>query len=111
MTVIVIRRGEGDASAEIFDYLTAYFNGDINGICKYINIRDDEDAMKGVEKMSGLGQSIYEKGVSQGFAQGEKNLAELIEKLISLGRTEDVSKAASDENARKAFYKEFGIID
>ena len=62
MTVIVIRRGEQTTSVEIFDYLTAYFNSDIDGICKYINIRDDEDIMKGAEKMQGLGQSIYEKG-------------------------------------------------
>lgn len=27
----------------IFDYLNAFFSGDIDGICKYINIKDDSE--------------------------------------------------------------------
>lgn len=46
-----------------------------------------------------------------GRAEGESKLATLIQKLIAAGRTEDVEKAAYDEEARKKFYKEFGMID
>ena len=42
---------------------------------------------------------------------GEDRLAKLISILMSLGRTEDVAKAANDEEARKEFYREFNIID
>jgi len=38
-------------------------------------------------------------------------LATLIKRLLSAGRSADVAIAAEDEEARKRFYKEFGIID
>lgn len=43
--------------------------------------------------------------------KGETMLALLIEKLFADGRTEDARLAASDEEARKRFYKEYGIIE
>ena len=42
-------------------------------------------------------------------SEGEKKLSKLIQQLLSLGRTDDVAKAVSDEDARKAFYREFGM--
>ena len=42
-------------------------------------------------------------------SEGEKKLSKLIQQLLSLGRTDDVAKAVSDEDARKAFYMEFGM--
>ena len=61
---------------------------------------------RGLEQ--GLQQGI-EQGLQQGKELGEKKLSTLITKLIDAGRNEDVAKAASDENARKVFYLEFGI--
>lgn len=52
-----------------------------------------------------------QRGLEQGLEQGERRLAELIHRLITDGRMEDVSKAATDELLRKTFYKEYGIID
>ena len=43
--------------------------------------------------------------------RGEDKLGTLISKLISLGRTDDVSRAASDKNARAVLYAEFGMND
>ena len=51
------------------------------------------------------------EGLAEGKAEGEKKLSKLIQQLLSLGRTDDVAKAVSDEDARKAFYREFGMND
>ena len=61
--------------------------------------------------MCDVAERIENKGRVEGRVEGERNLATLITKLMSSGRISDVEKAASDEAARKAFYKEFGIID
>lgn len=45
----------------------------------------------------------------QGVAEGELLLAELMKCLLSDNRTEDAKLAASDEEARQRFYKEYGI--
>lgn len=73
MTICLIRRGNKESDAEVFDYLTSLFNSDIDGICRYIDIRDNEDVVKGVEQMTGLGDSIYNKGLQQGVQQGIKS--------------------------------------
>lgn len=37
------------------------------------------------------------------------NVASLISKLIALGRSEDVERAANDEDYRKTLFKEFNL--
>ena len=72
-----------------------------------------------VEHMCNLSQVVLEHGEERGIkigetrgeARGENKLGNLISKLIAAGRNDDVLKAASDEEARKKFYKEFGMID
>ena len=70
---------------------------------------------KEIRNMCDVAERLENKGRAEGRVEGrvegERNLATLITRLISLGRISDVEKAASDEAARKAFYKEFGIID
>ena len=86
MTVIIIRRGEKDSEEDIFDYLNSYFNSDVDGICKYVDIRGDDDALKGVENMTGLGESIYNRGIAKGIEKGiEKGVARGVEKGIIEG--------------------------
>lgn len=46
-----------------------------------------------------------------GCIKGENKLGELIINLMNAGRNEDALIAASDEEAREKFYKEFGIVD
>lgn len=48
---------------------------------------------------------------NRGRIEGENRLAELIAKLIDADRNADVELAAKDEDARRNFYKEFGMID
>ena len=50
-------------------------------------------------------------GKIEGKIEGENKLGNLISKLMTAGRNDDALKAASDEEARKKFYKEFGMID
>lgn len=54
---------------------------------------------------------VAERLVNIGEARGEARFAKLVDVLMQLGRTSDIKKAASDEEARKAFYREFGIVD
>ena len=51
------------------------------------------------------------EGRAEGKAEGENLLGNLITKLFGAGRTSDAELAARDEEARKRFYKEFGMID
>lgn len=50
-----------------------------------------------------------EKGIKQGIEQGQNMLAELIERLFADNRIEDARLAATDESARRRFYKEYGL--
>lgn len=43
--------------------------------------------------------------------EGETLFAELISRLFADNRTEDAKLAAEDEEARKRFYREYGMID
>lgn len=61
---------------------------------------------RGVD-MCNLSDVIEEKGIEK----GEALLGTLITKLFEAGRTSDAELAAKDEEARKKFYKEFGLID
>lgn len=49
------------------------------------------------------------KGIQQGNQQGMRRFAELTKKLLSLGRTEDLNRAAEDDSYRDKLFKEFAI--
>ena len=50
-----------------------------------------------------------EEGREEGIEKGENKLASLISKLMELGRTDDVTKCATDEKYRDKLYAEFKI--
>ena len=52
---------------------------------------------------------VWDQGVEKGMEKGEQVLAELMERLLSDERWEDAKLAANDEQARRKFYKEYGI--
>ena len=54
-------------------------------------------------------QMFKEEGRQEGRAEGEDKLGQLIEVLISSGRTEDVKKVATDKVARRTLYREYNI--
>ena len=51
----------------------------------------------------------YIKGKDDGYQEGENRLGNLIIRLTNLGRTEDITKAASDSDFRQKLYQEFQI--
>lgn len=50
-----------------------------------------------------------QENVEKGIKQGQNMLAELIERLFADDRIEDARLAATDESARRRFYKEYGL--
>ena len=92
----------------------------ITKISDYI-LRKEENIRKGVG--AAMGGKVLEleserlfrigkvEGKAEGKAEGENLLGNLITKLFGEGRTSDAELAAKDEEARKRFYKEFGMID
>lgn len=136
LNVVIIRRGK-DTKVPIFDYLSGVFNCDKKKIMEYVNIQDSEIVWKGVNDMSGLGQTIMleamqkgieqgieqgiqqgieqgieqgiQQGIEQGIQQGEDLVAILVCCLKRDGRLNDLDQI-SDEEARKRLYKEYNLI-
>ena len=67
--------------------------------------------------MCNLSDGIYEygeaigeaRGEARGEVKGEDKFGALIEKLFSLGRVDDVQRAATDKAFRAGLFKEFQI--
>ena len=77
----------------------------MKNINKYITVNENGEEEEG--HMCKALEDLFEDG----RAEGEDKLGKLVAKLIFLGRTDDVSRAASDKNARAALYAEFGMSD
>lgn len=105
MSVILIRRGR-KADIPIFEYLSGIFDCDRQKMAKYVDIESSEPIRKGVEAMSGLGQTILDKGIQE----GETLLATLVGCLKRDGRLNDLDDIADDEK-RKRLYREYGLLD
>ena len=56
-------------------------------------------------------ERLMRVGIAEGRAEGEERLSILIKKLLDAGRFSDIKLATTNEDARKKFYKEFGIIE
>ena len=52
-----------------------------------------------------------DRAEARGEARGENRFASLIKSLLEDGRTDDVKIASENEEARKLFYREYGMID
>ena len=77
-------------------------------ISDYI-LESEETIMKGASEA--MGGKVLELESERLKKEGESLLGSLITMLLSAGRNSDVALAAKDEEARKKFYKEFGLID
>lgn len=104
---------------EHLEFITNPKNGEEEAnMCKAVNdiVRYAEKTgmKRGVKRGTALGMKQgLKQGISQGtklgMAKGEALLAELMNILLTNGRTEDAKLAACNESARKKFYKEFGL--
>lgn len=66
----------------------------------------EKGLQQGLEK--GLEKGL-QQGLEQGIQQGESNYARLTELLLKESRTDELVRAASDEEYRKKLYSEYGI--
>ena len=85
----------------------------VDEVLKLLSVmtRDDRfEKLLYVDNEKGGVRSMCEV-MDRAINKGETMFALLIEKLFADGRAEDARLAASDEEARKRFYKEYGIID
>ena len=115
MEVILIRRGKEAAQEDIFQYLESIFTSDIKKMRKYVDIPAESKIEREVARMTGLGQAIYDKGLlqgrEQGIQRGEELMSSLMQKLFADGRTKDAELALTDEELRKQFYREYGLVE
>lgn len=78
---------------------------------KFPEVRKAVETMMGGKVLDFEAKRIKDQAIKEGLEEGRASLWELIRKLFDAGRTSDVELASKDEEARKRFYKEFGMID
>ena len=61
------------------------------------------------EEREQLSQEFREIGREEGLAEGEQRLGALMTRLLSLGKTDDAFKAASDPEFRNQLYKQYNL--
>lgn len=108
LTVILIRRGSDSSNNyELFDYLNGIFSGNRDTIGKYVDLDSNEAVMEGVNKMTGLGESLFSRGVQEGRQEGRlemlaslvrQNLLALADAAGQAGMTEEEFAAKFMEN-------------
>lgn len=64
-----------------------------------------------VNNMCEVADRLKKQGKVEGKAEAENAMAKLFSLLLNAGRIDDAKLAADNEEARKKFCKEFGIID
>ena len=74
LTCIIIRRGKESENKDIFDFLNGLFEGDIPKLEEYSHIKWDDTFVKEVETMTGFGDSLYQKGITEGKAETRKEM-------------------------------------
>ena len=89
LSVILIRLGDDTKKEPIFQYLHDFFAGDMDGMCRYINMRKNKKLAKGVNQVMTLSQSIFSRGVQEGI---EKGLAEGEAKGLAKGEIKGIAK-------------------
>lgn len=83
-------------------------------MCNLSDLIEERAITRGMEK--GLQQGIekgiergIEKGIEKGKAEGEQRVNRLVQILIEMSRTDEISKMVSDREYQKKLFKEFGL--
>ena len=84
MEVIMIRRGDAEIDAEIFDFLNGIFKSETDRVNKYTG--NDPVIEAEVKKMGGFGAALAEKKFKEGRDQRDR---EKIEEMLRDGHTPD----------------------
>lgn len=72
LTVVIIRRGSKENDSELFEYLNGIFDGNRETIGRYVDLDSNEAVREGVDKMTGLGESLLLKGRQEGKLEGRQ---------------------------------------
>lgn len=108
LTVILIRRGSDSSNNyELFDYLNGIFSGNRDTIGKYVDLDSNAAVMEGVNEMTGLGESLFSRGVQEGRLEGKQEgrlemLASLVrQNLLALADAAKQAGMTEEEFAAK----------
>ena len=84
MKVIMIRLGDAEIDAEIFDFLNGIFKSETDRVNKYTG--NDPVIEEEVKKMGGFGAALAEKNFKEGREQEQR---ERIEEMLRDGHTSE----------------------
>ena len=86
MEVVIIRRGGKASEEDLFQYLESIFESNLSKMRKYVDIPSGSKIEKEVKSMTGMGMSIYERGIEQGIERGiEQGKADSVRKMLKKG--------------------------
>lgn len=94
---------KGELSREIDAFVSEY-NQDREWVNRVLTFEQDTEHRCRMAKKQG-----FEQGIEQGIKQGEKRFGTLAERLVELGRADEISAAAHDGQVRKRLLQELGI--
>lgn len=94
---------------DAFDVVVQYANvTELVGVKDYRREDGRVDMCTAIREMM---EDSRQEGLEAGIKEGETLLAALISRLLADNRAEDLKLAAEDEEARKRFYREYGMSD
>ncbi len=86
MEVVIIRRGKEASEDDIFQYLESIFQSNLEKMREYVDIPSGSEIEKEVVRMTGMGQTIYERGKTEGKSEGKlEGKLELLFELVKDG--------------------------
>jgi len=91
LEVVIVRRGAEALENTLFEYLEGVFTTNFDTINKYVDVEENQKVKEVLKTMSGLGESLENKGFDKGFNDGfdKGKLAQLIELVLSGDLTEE----------------------
>ena len=91
LEVVIVRRGAEALENTLFEYLEGVFTTNFDTINKYVDVEENQKVKEVLKTMSGLGESLENKGFDKGFNDGfdKGKLAQLIELVQSGDLTEE----------------------
>ena len=91
LEVVIVRRGAEVLVNTLFEYLEGVFTTNLDISNKYVDVEENQKVKEVLKTMSGLGESLENKGFDKGFNDGfdKGKLAQLIELVLSGDLTEE----------------------
>ena len=87
LEVVIVRRGAEALENNLFEYLEGVFTTNFDTINKYVDVEENQKVKEVLKTMSGLGESLENKGFVKGLDKGK--LLQLIELVLSGDLTEE----------------------